>query len=187
MRKGGVIVKDRIKVLRELNGLTQTEFGEKIGVKQGTIAGYESGNRTPINAVIDAICREFNVNKEWLLTGKGKMFCAKEKSEDISIFLEKVLQDEDVSLRKRLIFSLAQLDESDWEILEKIAFKITNAHFKEKPNNRTEETAEETLPTVEEAEREYIKKISCSARKKILSATNTTKDDEIKKISDGLV
>lgn len=61
------------------------------------------------------------------------------------------------------------------------------AKQKKLSSNYAEETAEEILPTVEEAEREYIKKISCSARKKILSATNTTKDDEIKKISDGLI
>ena len=47
-----------------------------------------------------------------------------------------------------------------------------------------EETAEEILPTVEEAEREYIKKISSSAPKTTLSAINTTKDNNIKKISE---
>ena len=58
-------------------------------------------------------------------------------------------------------------------------------HAKQKKlSSNYTETAEEILPTVEEAEREYIKKISCSARKKILSATNTTKDDAIKKICD---
>lgn len=67
-------MKDRIRQLRKELGLNQTDFGERIGVKQGSIAGYESGARTPIDAVITSICREFNVNENWLRTGSGEMF-----------------------------------------------------------------------------------------------------------------
>lgn len=179
---------ERISFLIDSLGLKKTAFAARINVSQAFVSQLCAGKKQPSDRTISDICREFNVNKEWLLTGKGKMFCAKEKSEEISIFFEKVLQDEDAALRKRLIFSLAQLDESDWEILEKIAFKITNMHFKEKlSSNYAEETAEEILPTVEEAERNYIKKTSCSVQKTTSSAFNTTKDDAIKKISDGLV
>lgn len=65
---------ERIRELRKSLGLNQTEFGEKIGVKQGSIAGYESGARTPIDAVLYSICREFNVNEDWLRNGNGEMF-----------------------------------------------------------------------------------------------------------------
>ena len=65
---------ERIKLLRKTLGLNQTDFGSKIGVKQGTVTGYETGTRTPIDAVISSICREFNVNEDWLRTGEGKMF-----------------------------------------------------------------------------------------------------------------
>lgn len=65
---------ERIRELRKALGLNQTEFGEKIGIKQGSIAGYESGARTPIDSVILSMCREFNVNEEWLRTGEGEMF-----------------------------------------------------------------------------------------------------------------
>ena len=62
-------MKERIKMLRKNIGLTQTEFGEKIGVKGNTITGYENGIRSPSDAVIKAICREFNVSEQWLHTG----------------------------------------------------------------------------------------------------------------------
>lgn len=65
---------ERIKELRKKLGLNQTEFGAKIGLKQGTIAGYENCVRTPLEAVINSICREFNVNETWLRTGEGDMF-----------------------------------------------------------------------------------------------------------------
>ena len=65
---------ERIKELRKFLGLNQTEFGDRIGIKHTTVAGYESGSRTPIDSVVLSMCREFNVNEEWLRTGDGEMF-----------------------------------------------------------------------------------------------------------------
>lgn len=67
-------MKDRIKLIRKGNNLTQVDFGKKIGVKGNTITGYETGLRTPSDAVIFSICREFNINEEWLRTGAGEMY-----------------------------------------------------------------------------------------------------------------
>lgn len=64
----------RIKHLRRTLDLTQQEFAERIGSVQNTITGYESGRRNPSNAVITSICREFNVNENWLRYGTGPMF-----------------------------------------------------------------------------------------------------------------
>lgn len=81
---------ERIKELRKFFGINQTEFGNMIGVKQGSIASYESGARTPLNSVILSICREFNVNEKWLRTGEGEMFVPPEDetAEYVSMFLE---------------------------------------------------------------------------------------------------
>jgi len=67
-------LKERLKKLRKMLGLTQREFGERIGVKPNTIATYEIGRNEPIDAVVSLICREFNVNEVWLRTGKEPMF-----------------------------------------------------------------------------------------------------------------
>ena len=67
-------MKDRIKQLRKALELTQQEFADKIGVKRNSFANYETGRNTPIDAIIVSMCREFNVNEEWLRTGKGEMF-----------------------------------------------------------------------------------------------------------------
>lgn len=61
----------RIKEIREFFKLTQEEFGNKIGVARNTIANYENGNRTPGKSVILSICREFNINEDWLQNGTG--------------------------------------------------------------------------------------------------------------------
>lgn len=67
-------MKDNIKALRKELGLTQYAFASAIGSAQNTIAGYETGRRKPSNQVISLICKTFNVNEEWLRTGKGEMF-----------------------------------------------------------------------------------------------------------------
>lgn len=62
-------MKDRIKQIRKDSKLTQAEFGEKIGVKGNTIGNYELGLRSPTDAVVLSICREFNISEQWLRDG----------------------------------------------------------------------------------------------------------------------
>ena len=63
----------RIREIRKCYGLTQTEFGERMGIKQSTVTAYETGVRVPSEAVITSICREFGVNRAWLESGQGEM------------------------------------------------------------------------------------------------------------------
>ena len=66
---------ERIKKVRKALDLTQQEFAERIGMKRNSIALIEKGRNTSDQTVF-AICREFNVNEEWLRTGTGEMFNA---------------------------------------------------------------------------------------------------------------
>lgn len=68
-------INERIKKVRKALDLTQREFGEHIGMKQNSIAQVEMGRNTS-DQTIFAICREFNVNEDWLRTGEGEMFKA---------------------------------------------------------------------------------------------------------------
>ena len=71
---------ERIKELRKALNLTQQEFADRLNIKRGAIANYEVGRNEPIDAVISLICREFNVNEEWLRDGSGEMFRAEEEN-----------------------------------------------------------------------------------------------------------
>ena len=68
---------ERIRKLRKTLDLTQQKFGERIGIKGNTVAQYELGRNEPVDAVFSLICREFDVQEEWLRTGEGEMFKAK--------------------------------------------------------------------------------------------------------------
>lgn len=67
----------RLKLLRETLGLTQEEFGEKIGRTKGAISAYEKGERKPDKTTLMLIEKVFNVNPDWLLKGEGDMFLEK--------------------------------------------------------------------------------------------------------------
>ena len=108
-------VNERIKQLRKRLKLTQTEFGEQIGVKGNTITGYEKGIRNPTDAIILSICREFNVDEEWLRTGKGEMFVIQSNEEEIAAFLGDVLSEEGETYKKQLILALANLSDEGWK------------------------------------------------------------------------
>ncbi len=64
----------RLKKLRKELDLTQSAFADRIGMKQNTIATYEMGRSVPSDQAIRSICREFDVNEEWLRNGTGEMF-----------------------------------------------------------------------------------------------------------------
>lgn len=71
---------ERIKELRKALKLTQQEFADRLNIKRGAIANYEVGRNEPIDAVISLICKEFNVNEEWLRDGTGEMFRSEEEN-----------------------------------------------------------------------------------------------------------
>ena len=113
-------MKDRIKKIRKELDLTQQEFADRIGIKRNSFANYETGRNTPIDAIIVSICREFNVNEHWLRDGTGEMFIKQTRDEQIAAFIGDMLKDKKESFKRRLISALANLDESDWDVLEKL-------------------------------------------------------------------
>lgn len=112
----------RIKALRNALGLNQTDFGAAVGVKQTTVAGYENGTRTPIDAVVSAICREFNVSETWLRTGDGPMFRPRSRNEELFEFLNTAVEEDGIKVR--LLTVMARLSEDQWELLADMARKL---------------------------------------------------------------
>lgn len=115
---------DRIKAVRKELGLNQTDFGQKIGVKQGSVAAYESGSRSPLDSVIVSICREFNVSERWLRTGEGEMFLELSRADEIAAYVGRVLKDESAFYQQKLLLFLSRLSPEMLAELEKVADEI---------------------------------------------------------------
>ena len=74
-------MKFRVYAIRKALKLSQDEFGKRIGVTRSAVSNYESGGRSITDQVALAICREYNVNEEWLRTGEGEMFIQTQEDE----------------------------------------------------------------------------------------------------------
>lgn len=83
-------MKNRIKQVREIAGLTQVEYGKRLGVAGNTVTNYENGMRKPSNAIIIAICREFGISEKWLRTGNGDMFEDTKRTEEAENINERI-------------------------------------------------------------------------------------------------
>lgn len=117
--KGGIIVKDRIKEIRKENKLTQADFGKRIGVKGNTIGNYELGLRNPTDAIVLAICREFNIVEDWLRNGnEPKYLIINDDYTKISVDIDK----HDMKARKAIIdyWNLSEQDKKlFWNFVER--------------------------------------------------------------------
>lgn len=65
---------ERIEKLRNTLNLSQDKFGKILGVTRTAVCAWENGRRNVSEKIIISICREFNVNRAWLVEGIGDMF-----------------------------------------------------------------------------------------------------------------
>ncbi len=117
---------ERIKQLRKALNLTQQEFADKIMVKRNTVATYEMGRSEPSDSAFSLICREFNVNPDWLRTGEGEMFVQLTDQQKLMKYTAMILKGEDsvvVAAIQALIVTYEQLDPASKATLEKIALQ----------------------------------------------------------------
>ena len=112
---------ERIRLLRKALNLTQQEFADRIGVKRNTIAQYEIGRNEPIDSILSLICREFDVNEEWLRTGSGEMFKEVDTEARFAEWAGRVLSGTDESFQKRFVTMMMSLTDDQWKLLEEKA------------------------------------------------------------------
>lgn len=116
------MLNERFKKVRLMAGLSQEEFGKKIGIEsRGHISALESGNKNITDRIVNDVCREFNVNEDWLRTGNGEPTIKRTRRQEIGAFANEVMDLPDENIKKRLIEALVKLDERDWETIAKIA------------------------------------------------------------------
>jgi hypothetical protein len=117
---------ERVKELRKALGLSGEKFGEKIGLKRNSLSQIETGKNNLSEQNILAICREFNVNEEWLRTGSGEMFKDMTLDEEIISFIGDIQWDASNTFKKKFISAIAKLSEEEWKVLEKIITTCAN-------------------------------------------------------------
>ena len=107
-------IHERLKYLREQLNLTTRAFGAAINMSGGAITNMEKGTRNVTERTIRDVCREYNVNPDWLINGVEPMFedvtSELDIDEDVKQLAKQysLLSDTDRELVKRMINSLAE-------------------------------------------------------------------------------
>lgn len=64
---------ERIKLVRKTNKMSQEKFGEKLGATRDAINNIERDRVSIKESVLLLICKQFDVNYDWLKYGNGEM------------------------------------------------------------------------------------------------------------------
>lgn len=119
----------RIRKVFEDSGKSQTEIGKKISkTSQYVWKLLNDDSANPSDSVIKDICRELNVNEEWLRHGTGEMYI---QSDDRLAMYVSEITDGDDDFIKDLIEVYMELDQASKDALKLIADKMA-----EKRNGR---------------------------------------------------
>ena len=111
-------IHERLKFLRGQLDLTTRAFGSAINMSGGAITNMEKGTLNITDRTIRDICREYNVNPEWLINGNEPIFEDVTRELDIDDEVRQLtkqyslLNNEDQELVKKLVNSLAEKMES---------------------------------------------------------------------------
>lgn len=122
---------ERITMVRKELKMSQTEFGENIGVSRGVIKNIDDKKVLVKPLLLQQICKTYNVNETWLTTGEGEMFIKQSRTDEIAQFVGRTLADKEDTFQKRLIAALSKLSVEEWEVLEKLANDLASPKEKE--------------------------------------------------------
>ncbi len=119
-------MKDRVKKIRKELDLTQQKFADRLSVKRNTVAQWELGINALTDQVVTSICREFNVNEDWLRNGGSdeNMFIKLTEDEELAMYTQMLLDSTDdimADMIKDFIVVYEKLDNDSKQVLKNFA------------------------------------------------------------------
>lgn len=75
-------VNQRVKHVRNLLGFSQSIFSEQLGISQASLSDIERGRTEVNNKILIELITKYEINSNWLLTGNGNIYIAKNDSQN---------------------------------------------------------------------------------------------------------
>lgn len=122
---------ERLRALREAEGLSRAEFGSRIGVSGDVINNLERGRVDFRDSMVKLICSEYHVREEWLRTGAGEM-----RVPDVDSELDALCDRYDLGQRSRVfIKTFAELSDDEQDVILDYIMKVADAIRSESPSD----------------------------------------------------
>ena len=80
-----IMYSENLKKLRKELRVTALELADNLGISANSINNYENGRRKPNFEFLELLVQVYNVNLNWLITGKGEMFIGQDKANHTGI------------------------------------------------------------------------------------------------------
>jgi len=93
-------LKTRLKFIREKMDYNNEYFCKKINTTKGMLKNWETGNTKPSANHLKSILIQFNININWLLTGKGDYFANINPESNNNIILKSRYPSDDANINK---------------------------------------------------------------------------------------
>lgn len=111
-------MQNRIKHFRkDILGISQKEFSEKLGISENFVWMIEKGSRVPSDRTISDICRIFDVQGDWLRYGLEPMRAEKSREEEIAELVGSALSGSN-EFKKAVIRMICSRTDEELKILE---------------------------------------------------------------------
>lgn len=122
---------ERLKQVRRIKNLSQTDFGKKFNVSRDVIKNIEAGTlRQPEQKIplLELIAVKTGVRKEWLIDGEEPMYKDTSRSGEMASYVASMLAGDAGTVQKGvldlLLTLMASLTVEQWELIAQKAQEI---------------------------------------------------------------
>ena len=128
------MLNERVREARNALGLSQTEFGARIGVSIDVIKNIENNRTNPSNLLLNHMCEIHHVNRAWLETGEGDMFAPVSEQDETAKLIESI---SDSPAMRSLLATWAQLSDENKAVFERFAADYVEDYNRRKAEAET--------------------------------------------------
>lgn len=115
---------ERIKKLRQEVGLSQEEFGRRIGLlSKASVSKIEKGTNGTTEQTLRSICRVYGASYLWLTTGEGPMFEKDGDDAALHAMIDQIMASENNRV-KQVFKSLGCFTVEDWKQIDQLLDKL---------------------------------------------------------------
>ena len=99
------MINQRLKELRQVNNLTQSELAERVGLSYIQIGRYEKGKSSPSSDILQKLAEVLNTSTDFIMNGKSEQVEAQLSDKELIKQFKEVekMNSDDKNLIKTLI------------------------------------------------------------------------------------